>query len=101
MSPPWRVNEQDDLTTMSRNNRDIIDIDEWRVVGDREAAPIDEDEEREPHYANPVWVGEMRSAGPGCCFGLSMTLLIILIVFALGVCALLWLLLEALGWLVP
>jgi hypothetical protein len=86
---------------MSQNDRDIIDIDDWHVVDDRELPAVDVDEEPKPHYANPVWVGEMRSAGPGCCFGLSMTMLIILIIFLLGVCAACWLVLQALGWLVP
>ena len=86
---------------MSQNDRDIIDIDDWRVVHDRELPAIDEDEEPDPHYANPVWVGEMRSAGPGCCFGLSMTVMVIIGVFVLGLCAACWLALQTLGWLVP
>ncbi|CAN5735847.1 hypothetical protein BH23CHL4_BH23CHL4_27660 [soil metagenome] len=86
---------------MSHNDRDIIEIDDWRVVDDREVAAVDADEESAPHYANPVWVGEMRSAGPGCCFGLSMSMLILLIIFVLGLCAAFWLVLQALGWLVP
>ncbi len=86
---------------MSNNDPEIIEIDEWRVVGDREIAPVDADEEPEPRYANPVWVGEMRSAGPGCCFGLSMTILIVMAVFLLGMCALLWIILRAIGWAVP
>ena len=84
---------------MRKNDPDIIEIEEWRVVGDSEIVPVDEDEEPEPQYANPVWVGEMRSAGPGCCFGFSLTILLILLIFLLGLCALLWLILRALGWI--
>lgn len=85
---------------MSKNDPEIIEIDDWRVVSDAEMATVDDDEEPEPQYANPVWVGEMRSAGPGCCFGLSVTVLLIAIVFVLGLCAACWLVLQALGWLV-
>ncbi len=86
---------------MSRNDPEIIEIDEWREVSDREIVPVDEDEEPEPQYANPVWIGEMRTAGPGCCFGLSLTVLAISLIFLLGLCAACWLILRALGWLVP
>lgn len=84
---------------MRNNEPEIIEIEEWRVIGDSEIAPIDEDEEAEPQYANPVWVGEMRSAGPGCCFGFSVTILLIMIIFLLGLCAALWLFLRAIGWI--
>jgi hypothetical protein len=87
--------------SQGQNDRDIIDIDDWRVVGQREVPAIDEDEEPEPQHPNPVWVGEMRAAGPGCCFGLSLTVTAVLVIFVLGLCAACWLLLRALGWIVP
>ncbi|MEZ4499664.1 MAG: hypothetical protein R2839_06215 [Thermomicrobiales bacterium] len=86
---------------MSQREPEIIEIEDWRVVGDREISTLVDDEEPQPQYANPVWVGEMRSAGPGCCFGLSLTVTLILLIFLLGLCAALWLILQALGWLVP
>ena len=86
---------------MSQKERDIINIDDWRVVDDRALPAVDADQEQRPHYANPVWASEMRSAGPGCCFGLSITALIIVILIVLGLCAACWLMLQALGWLVP
>lgn len=84
---------------MSRDDPEIIEIDHWRVISDREVARVDEDEEPEPQYANPVWVGEMRAAGPGCCFGLSVTVLAVACIFLLGLCAACWLVLRALGWI--
>jgi hypothetical protein len=77
----------------------IIDVDDWRMVGDDTPSPLHEDEEPEPGYPNPVWAGEMRTAGPGCCFGLSLTVALVLLIFLLGMCALVWLMLRALGWL--
>jgi hypothetical protein len=84
---------------VSHRDPEIIEIEDWRVVSDHEVSALAEDEEPEPQYANPVWVGEMRSAGPGCCFGLSLTVLVIGLVFLLGLCAACWLILSALGWL--
>ena len=87
---------------MQNRDPEIIEIEDWRVVSDREVvSTYAEDEEAEPQYPNPVWVGEMRSAGPGCCFGLSLTVLLIGLIFLLGICAACWLVLQALGWLVP
>ncbi|MGE3799306.1 MAG: hypothetical protein AB7G88_15870, partial [Thermomicrobiales bacterium] len=84
---------------MSKNDPEIIEIEDWHVVSDGEVATVDEDEEPEPQYANPVWVGEMRTAGPGCCFGFSLTILVVTLIFLLGMCAACWLILRALGWI--
>lgn len=84
---------------MSYREPEIIEIDDWRVLSDAEVTPVAEDEEPQPQYPNPVFVGEMRSAGPGCCFGFSLTVLVIVLIFLLGLCAACWLILNALGWL--
>lgn len=82
---------------MTDRDPEIIEVEDYRVVSD-EIATIDDSVGNDaPQYQGPVWRTEVRTAGPGCCFGLSLTVLVALSIFMLGLCALCWLALMALG----
>jgi hypothetical protein len=87
------------------DEREIIDVEDYRVLDVREQ-PLDDSE---PPFAPqpPVqqWTGQTYTTtvrgGGGCCLSFSITLLVIGLVFVLGVCFLIYLLGQAIGWAVP
>lgn len=85
------------------DQRDYIEIDDYRVIEVREA-PI-EDPPMPPAAAptGPQWSGRVytSSGGTGCCLGLSATLLLIATIFVLGVCALIMVIARIVGWAIP
>jgi hypothetical protein len=87
------------------DEREIIEVEDFRVLDVREQ-PLDESE---PPFAQPPpiqqWGGQTYTTtvrgGGGCCLSFSVTLLVIGLVFILGVCFLIYLLGQAIGWAVP
>jgi hypothetical protein len=88
-----------------REKREIIEVEDYRVLDVREA-PIDDSQPPLPSQPPAQqWSGQTYSTtvrgGGGCCLGFSVTLLLIVIIFALGACFLIYLLGRAIGWAMP
>ena len=88
------------------DEREIIEVEDFRVLDVREE-PLDNSEP--PFVQQPPvqpWSGQTYTTttvrgGGGCCLGFSVTLLLIGLVFVLGVCFLIYLLGQAIGWAIP
>lgn len=85
------------------DDREIIEVDDYRVLDVRES-PI-EDSELPPAQAGPQpqFSGRVytSSGGGGCCLGLSATIFILGLIFVLGSCALVMLIARLVGWAIP
>jgi hypothetical protein len=86
------------------DQREIIEVDDYRVIDEREQ-PIDDSEfpPAQPGPAPPQFSGRVytSSGGGGCCVGLSAGLLLIVIIFLLGFCALVMIVARLVGWAIP
>jgi hypothetical protein len=80
---------------------EIIEVEDYRIVSVREEPAVDEGEEPPPDYPGRIWTGQIYTGGGGCCLGVSLTLLLIGLVFILGICAVVLLVWRALEWLIP
>ena len=84
--------------------REIIEVDDYRVIEVREEPIADSDlPPAQPGYPSPQYPGRVytSSGGGGCCLGLSATLILIGIVFILGLCAFVMLVARVVGWAIP
>lgn len=87
------------------DQREIIEVDDYRVIDVREE-PID-DSDLPPAQAGPPppqFYGRVYTSsggGGGCCLGLSASLLLIAVVFVLGLCALVMLIARLVDWAIP
>jgi hypothetical protein len=90
-------------------NDEIIDVEEWRVVGDEERPNVEplpalRERERLPaEQQEVIWIGGPTTVvgGRGCCLGFSTTILVIVVIFILGLVAACWLIATLLGWALP
>ena len=88
------------------DDRDIIEVEDYRVVEVREE-PLPDTDEPPPgpvpaqQWSGRVYTTSVSGGGGGCCLGLSATLLLIGVVFVLGVCALIYLIAQLIGWAIP
>ena len=89
-----------------REKREIIEVEDYRVIDVRET-PLDDSQPPLPSQPPAQqWGGQQTytttvRGGGGCCLGFSVTLLLIVLVFVLGVCFLIYLLGQAIGWALP
>lgn len=85
------------------DQREIIEVEEYRVIDVREQ-PID-DSDLPPAQQPPAqqWSGQVytTSGGGGCCLGVSATIILIGFIFLLGMCAFVLLIARLIGWAIP
>ena len=86
------------------DEREIIEVEDYRVLDVRET-PLDDSE---PPFAQPPaqqWSSQTYTTtvrgGGGCCLSFSVTFLLIGLIFLLGVCFLIYLLGQVIGWAIP
>jgi hypothetical protein len=86
------------------DQREIIEVDDYRVIDVREE-PLDDSDlpPAQPVSPSPQFSGRVytSSGGGGCCLGLSATLILIGIIFILGICAFVMLVARLVGWAIP
>ncbi len=87
------------------DDREIIEVEDFRVLDVREEPLGDEQPPASPQPPIMNWSGETYtttvSGGGGCCLGFSVTMLLIALIFLLGVCFFIYLLGRAIGWAIP